>query len=268
MAMSKRITIVHDRSLEPPAATLVDSLRQQLQRFEAGRPLRDTWPISSGCQGLDQLLPHGGFPRGSLIECLSAGPHAGGAGTFAMIMARQASLEGGAIVVLDHQHWFYPPAAAVLGVDLEEVIVVRAREPQDQIWALDQALRCPAVAAVWAPLEELGEHDFRRLQLAAEEGGGLGLLVRSRKVQHQPSWSDIQLVIHPQAVDAQQLRTGRRLRIEITRCRQGRSGGTLDVEIDEVTGAMRQVSSQHETPTLYPTPQLAHPATGRRAARA
>ncbi len=262
--------MVQDRPSERP---LVDALRKQLRHIEAQRPRRDTCPISSGCRALDQLLPAAGLPRGSLIECLGDGPHAGGASTFAMLMARQAAIEGGAIVVLDHQHRFYPPAAAAWGVDLEALVVVQTRVCRDRIWALDQALRCPAVAAVWALQEQLDEHDFRRLQLAAEEGGGLGLLVRSRQVRNQPSWSDIQFLIHPQAVVAQtaaayQQRTGRRLRIELTRCRQGRSGGVLDVEIDEMTGAMRQVSSQHETPTLYPPAQLAHPASGGRSARA
>ena len=258
--------IVQKLPLEPGPAALVERLRQQLRRLDARRPVRDTQPISSGCQGLDQLLPLGGFARGCLIECLADGPYAGGAGLFAMIIARQAALQGGAIVVLDHQRWFYPPAAAVLGVDLEQVVVVRAHQSRDQIWALDQALRCPSVAAVWAPLEQLGEHDFRRLQLAAEEGGGLGLLIRSHKVRNQPSWSDAQLLIRPQTVDAQQLRTGRLLRIEVTRCRQGRSGNSLDVEIDEATGVVRQVSSHHETPTLCLAAQLAHPATGDRSA--
>ncbi len=264
--MNKQLIIVQDRLTEQP---IVDALRAQLRRFDAHRPLRDTWPISSGCEALDQLLPAArGFPRGSLIECLGIGLHAGGAGMFAMIMARQAALEGGAIVVFDHQHQFYPPAAAVLGIDLETVIVVQAHSRRDRIWALDQALRCPAVAATWTLQEQLDEHDFRRLQLAVQEGGGLGFLVRSQQVHHQPSWSDLRFTIDAQAVAARQLRTGRRLRIELTHCRQGRSGGSLDVEIDEVTGAMRQVSSQHETSTLYPPAQLAHPASDGRSARA
>ena len=69
-------------------------------------------------------------------------------------------------------------------------------------------------------------------------------------------------------VGANQLRRGRRLRIELARCRQGRSGGVVEVEIDEVTGAMQQVSSPHETPTLYPATQLAHPTSRGRSARA
>ncbi len=267
--MSKRMVILQDS-----APQLAAALREQLRRFEASRPLQDACPISSGCRELDHILPAGGFPRGTLVECLGHGPNAGGAGTCAMIWARQASLEGGAIVVLDHQQWFYPPAAAVLGVDLEAVIVVRTGQQRDQLWAVDQALRCPAVAAVWAPLQQLDEHDFRRLQLAAEAGGGLGLLIRSHKVLKQPSWSDMQLLIHPragpapQANHAQKLQTGRRLRIEVVRCRQGQSGGVVDVEIDVVTGAMQPVSSEHETRTVYPAAKLAYPASGSRSARA
>ncbi len=129
-------------------------------------------------------------------------------------------------------------------------------------------MRCPAVAAVWAPWDHLEEHDFRRLQLAAEAGGGLGLLIRSHQLRSQPSWSDMQLLIHPQAASTGSLRTGRRLRIEVARCRHGRQGGSLDIEIDEVTGAMQQVSSPHETHTVCPATELAYPATGRRSAQA
>ena len=247
---------------------VVEALRARLRRFEGKRVADDTPPISSGCRELDRLLPTNGFPRGSLIECLGDGPHACGAGMFAMIAARQAAAEGGVIVVLDSQHRFYPPAAAVLGVDLEEVVVVRARRRHDQLWALDQALRCPAVAAVWAPLEQLDEHDFRRLQLAVEEGGGLGLLVRSRRARNQPSWSDIRFWIEPRVVDSRQLGVGRRLRVEVSRCRRGGGGGVLDVEIGEATGIMRHVSSDDETSTLHPVSQLAHPAAGGRSARA
>lgn len=261
-------------SHEPTSSQqVVDVLRAQLQRFEVKRLECDTPPISSGCRALDRLLPnngfpHGGFPRGSLIECLGSGPHACGAGMFAMIVARQAAAEGGVIVVLDPRQQFYPPAAAVLGVDMERMVIVRARQHHDQIWALDQALRSPAVAAVWTLFEQLDERSFRRLQLAAEEGGGLGLLVRPRRAYNQPSWSDIRLLIQPRVVDSRRVSRGRLLRIDVNRCRGGETGGTLDVEIDEATGAIRQVSSNDETATLYPLSQLAHPATRGRSARA
>ncbi len=261
--MSKRMVILQDS-----APHLAATLREQLRRFEVPRQLQDNCPISSGCGGLDQLLPAGGFARGTLIECLGQGQRTGGAGTCAMIWARQASLEGGAIVVLDPHQWFYPPAAAVLGVDLESLIVVRTPQPRDQLWAVDQALRCPAVAAVWAPLEQLDEHDFRRLQLAAEMGGGLGLLIRSHHVLRQPSWSDLQLLIHPRTGHAHEFHMGRRLGIEVTRCRHGQSGGVVEVEIDVVTGAMQQVSSPHETRTVYPVAELAHSTARDRSARA
>jgi protein ImuA len=254
--------------LDPSAQPLVDSLRAQLARWEARRTARDESPISSGCEAFDGLLPWGGLPRGALIECLEDDEGVGGAGTLALILARQATLEGGSLVILDSRCSFYPPAAAVLGINLDEMLVIRASQARDQLWALDQCLRCPAVAAVWAPLEQLSPRDFRRLQLAAECGGGLGLLVRGSAARRQPSWSDLQLLIHPQACGAEDTRSGRRLRVELTRCRRARSGGTIELEIDEVTGAMHAVSYPHEAYHLHPTAELAYSASGRRSARA
>lgn len=245
---------------------LAAALREQLERMDGGRSVRERCVISSGCPGLDRLLPSGGLVRGSLVECLGESWHAGGAGTVAMLLACQAARAGGALVVLDPQHWFYPPAAAVLGVDLARLVVVRAWQRSDQCWALDQALRCPAVAAVWAPMEELDERDFRRLQLAAEAGQGLGLLIRSHRVGQQPSWSDLRLWISPQALPPQQLSAGRRLRIQVARCRQGRGGGSVEVEIDQRAGVWWQVSSHHEASTVCPTAPLAHSAAGGRSA--
>ncbi len=252
--------------LESSTKQLVEALRSELQRLETQRPPRDELPISSGCAALDQLLPERGFARGSLIELL--GEPGSGVGTLAMILARQASLEGGAIVVLDNQRRFYPPAAAALGIDLEQVLVIRTDHPDDQQWALDQCLRCPAVAAVWAPWRDLQEHTFRRLQLATGQGGGLGLLIRPVQMRSQPSWSDLQLLVTPQSGHAEDSGHARQLHLQITRCRHGTSGGVVELEMDEIAGVIRQISCHHEVRTLHLAAQLAHPATRRRSARA
>jgi protein ImuA len=230
---------------------LLEALRAQIVRLEATRRPADGTIVSSGCAAIDGLLPEGGFRRGTLVEWLAAG-EGSGAQTLAMIAARQACREGGSLVVVDAAQEFYPPAAAGLGIDLERLVVVQAAKDAEWLWALDQALRCGGVAAAlaWAP--RLDGRTFRRLQLAAEEGGGLGLLVRPVRVRGQPSWANVRLLVESRpGTDG----TGRRLRIEMLLSRGGKSG-RVEVEIDDSTNDVHLV------------PQLADPTVGRRAAGA
>lgn len=233
---------------------LLQALREQINRLEgARRPGGNRGVVSSGCEPLDRLLPDKGFRGGTLVEWLTVGDGSGRE-TLAFGTAREACREGGAVVVLDHTGEFYPPAAVRLGIPLEQMIVVRARSRADNTWALDQALRCPAVAAVVAWPAKLDGHTFRRLQLAAEEGGGLGLLVRPEAARREPSWAEVRLWIEPLPTAAPE--TPRRLKIQVLRSPHRRSGGSVEVEID------------HETHLVYLAGRLAHPANPRRAAGA
>jgi hypothetical protein len=214
-------------------AEVLSLLRERLDRLES--PAAEAEHCSSGCPALDRLLPQEGFRRGSLVEWCAAA-RGGGAGTLALLAAREACRSGGAVVVLDRRRAFYPPAAVVWGVDLSHLLIVRPREKADELWALDQALRCRAVAAVWAPLRELDGRAFRRLQLAAEEGRGLGLFLRPAAARDSPSWADVRLLVQPLAGEA----TTRTLRVEVLRCRGGRAGAQVELELDERQGTVRE----------------------------
>src|SRR6266404_4288141 len=72
----------------------------------------------------------------------------------------------------------YAPGLGGLGLDPGRVILVRAGRPADRLWAMEEGLRSPALAGVLGELPELGLTDGRRLQLAAEAGGTLGLVLR------------------------------------------------------------------------------------------
>ena len=159
--------------------------------------------LSSGCPALDRALPEKGFRPGTLVEWLSRGEGDGTAtlGFPRRRRGRAGRVGGGAVVVLDRTGEFYPLAAVAQGIEPARLIVVHPGNKADHAWALDQALRCPAVAAVVAWPESLdGKLDgrtFRRLQLAAEQGGGLGLLIRPESVRAQPSWADVRLLVEP-----------------------------------------------------------------------
>ena len=226
---------------------LVEKLQQQIARLEGIRRPQDAVPISSGCEALDQLLPEKGFRRGTLVEWLAEGAGAG-AETLALITARNACGASGTLVVLDHAREFYPPAAVRMGLELNQMILVQASNATDNLWALDQALRCPGVAAVLGWPERLDGRTFRRLQLAAEEGGGLGLLVRPQSARHEPSWADVRLWIEPQPCAT---KAARRLKIQVLRSRGQISGGILDVEVDDETCAVH-LAARLDRPATSP----------------
>jgi hypothetical protein len=210
------------------------------------------------------LLPAGGFRRGTLIEWLADGDGTG-VSTLALLAAREACEIGpGApgLVIVDRHKRYYPPGLAALGLDLERTLVVWPGNPADEGWAVDQALRCGAVAAVWGRFERLDSKMFRRWQLAAETSGAIGFLVRPAGVRGQPTWADVQLAVHPR--EAQAGVESRRLRVEVVRCRGGAGGGWVDLELDETTGSACEVI-RHETLFVHRARELADSTPHRRS---
>lgn len=197
----------------------LEELRRRIARLEtdAGRPA-DGSPVSTGCAILNRLLPERAFRSGSLVEWLSPG-EAAGAGTLALLTAREACRHGGLVVVLDRRREFCPPAAVRLGIEPGQLLVVHADNAADNDWAMDQALRSAATAAVLAWPSRLDGRTFRRWQLAAQQSGCLGLLLRPEAARNDPSWADVRLWVEP--LCRQTLSSKRLLRIIVLRCRGG-----------------------------------------------
>ena len=216
---------------------IVAQLRQQVGRLEAAAiPAGpDLLRFSSGCAELDHLLPAGGVRRGTLLEWLSPGA-GGGAGTLALMVAREACRAGGALVVVDRRGEFYPPAALRWGIDLSRTLLIRPARQADDHWAFDQALRCAGVRAVLGWPERLDDRTFRRWQLAAQGGGSVGLLLRPSAAAASPSWAEARLLVQPIVGDVSH---SRRVRVELLRCRGGVGSGSVELEIDDETGVVR-----------------------------
>jgi protein ImuA len=231
----------------PPIPDLHE-LRRLVKRLEGGeRCVSERGVVSTGCEALDRLLPQGGLRRGTVVEWAGGG-EGGGAGTLALAAARQACLAGGLLVVLDRDRIFYPPVLAAWGMALRNVVVVRPERVEDELWAADQALRCPAVAAVWGRFDELSTRDQRRLQLAAEEGGALGLFRRPARCVGQPTWADVQWSVRPLNEESPGGENGeasgvslRQLLVTLTRCRGAPGGESVRVVWDEWSGELREV---------------------------
>lgn len=226
--------------------------------------------LSTGVPALDGLLPECGIPSGSIVEWLSDGP-GGGVETLALTVAAHMTHEnGGACIVIDAEGSFHPPAtqwclqptSKTSGLDW--MIVVHPTCDRDTLWALEQSLRCSGAAVVVCRLDRLHAHAWRRLKLAAESGGGVGLLLRSGEHRSQPSWADVRLQVETLPFDSRfgpkpssgtdAFSTGRLLRIELIRCRSSACDGAVDLEIDDETGDV------HLAPRLAAATDSLHPA--------
>ncbi|HUQ70169.1 MAG TPA: hypothetical protein VM165_11630, partial [Planctomycetaceae bacterium] len=199
--------------------------------------------VSSGIAALNRILPAGGYQAGTLVEWLAN--TGSGAADFAFRSLPAALPKAKTWCVVEATSTFCPwPTLAA--TTRRECLVVRATAEADQWWAVEQALRCPGVAMTWCWADRTPDRVLRRWQLAAEAGGGIGMLFRPPEARRHPSWADLRLSVTPLV---QQHSTGRTVRMEVLYSR-GRLGGQAAVlELDHATGAVRVVSELADSAT-------------------
>jgi protein ImuA len=154
------------------------ALRDSMRRLERGAAAAAAGVLPLGCPALDAALG-GGLALGGLHELGGdAAGEAAAAGFAALLLGRLAAARGRPVLWCGAVETLHPPGLAGLGLPPDRVVLLRAGRPADRLWAMEEGLRSPALAGVLGELPELGLTDSRRLQLAAEAGGGLGLVLR------------------------------------------------------------------------------------------
>ncbi|MBU0638616.1 MAG: hypothetical protein KKB50_07110 [Planctomycetes bacterium] len=205
-------------------------LARQIQNLRGGGYVRAA-RCPSGLPALDRILG-GGFPVASLHELLASGGSAA-VWTVALMTATRAAGRHRWILYLDTAGDFYPPGVAQLGVPLGRLLVIRTRRQSEALWVCEQALRCRAVAAVVAPLRRLDTRVSRRLQLAAENGGGLALVIRT-EASHGHTFAATRLRFEP-LVGATELR---RMLVTVLKLREGRPAEPFVLELPDAAGPL------------------------------
>jgi protein ImuA len=172
--------------MQTDRAALLAGLKARLARTElvSGRPRL------SLCPEIDEALPEGGLPTACLHEILAAEPGAATAFATLLLARAQAMSETGSVLWISHEPDACPQGLARMGLAPRHLVLVRAPRAQDALWATEEAARCPAVAAtlLHAPSREGPDMTaLRRLQLAAETGGGITLLLGADTEAPPPS---------------------------------------------------------------------------------
>ncbi len=156
--------------------------------------------VVTGHALLDAELPGGGWPVGGLCEILQTHSAQGEWQLLlpALCVAQQQMTRPGApawVMLVGPPHVPFGPALAAFGLDVHQLLWVKAQAPAERLWAAEQALRCAGVAAVLAWLPQVQAASLRRLQMAALTHAKLLFVMRPASAQHESSPALLRLLL-------------------------------------------------------------------------
>lgn len=152
--------------------------------------------VATGNAALDAQLAQGGWPRGALSELLFERPGIGELGLLLPALA-ELSQAGRWQAWINPPYLPYAPALSAAGIELSRLLLLRATDAREALWAAEQCLRSRVCGAVLIWPQAPDGRQLRRLQLAAEHGDALGLLFRPLTDAGQPSPATLRLGLCP-----------------------------------------------------------------------
>ena len=164
---------------------LLPELRERIRRIE--RPTSAVHGVLPfGIAAIDRVLPGGGLALGALHEILGAdGDEEDGAvaaafvaGILGRLTTRESLAGNGTVLWCFSRPDLYGPGLAAHRLDPAHLVLVRAPRDAEILWAMEEGLRAPGIAAVVGEIGTLPAVASRRLQLAAERSGITAFLLR------------------------------------------------------------------------------------------
>lgn len=229
--------------MRPPSA--IESLRDQVRQIE-GRHRRATAVLPFGLAAVDSRLPGGGLPCGALHEVAGGGNGAIDGAAAALFTAGIAARTRGKVLWCVTRPDLFAPALSQAGLKSDRVIYLEGGDDKTVLACFEEGLRHGGLGAVVAEVAGLPMTASRRLQLAAEGSGTLGIALRRWRRQTEASdfgqptaassrWRVSALPSTPLPVSG----VGRpRWLIELIRCRAGESAD-FELEACDDSGHLR-----------------------------
>ncbi|MBP1886449.1 ImuA family protein [Sinorhizobium mexicanum] len=229
---------MRDHAVNP----VIAGLRQRIERLEGG-VARDRTVLPFGVAAIDDRLPGGGLALGALHEVAGGGNGAIDGAAAALFAAGIAARTKGKVLWCVTRADLFAPALAQAGLPPGRVIYVEAGDEKALLSCIEEGLRHGGLGAVVGELARLSMTASRRLKLAAESSGTIGIAVRRWRRQTEASdfgqptasvtrWRVSVLPSAPLPVPG----VGRaRWLLELIRCRAGESAD-FEVEAPDAKG--------------------------------
>ncbi|BCH19583.1 ImuA family protein [Mesorhizobium sp. L-2-11] len=214
--------------------------------------MRDRTVLPFGVAAIDRVLPGGGLAVGALHEVAGGGNGAVDGAAAALFAAGIAARTAGKVLWCVTRPDLFAPAIEQAGLRPGRVIYVEAGDEKSVLACFEEGLR-GGFGAVVAEIARLSMTASRRLQLAAESSGAIGIAIRRWRRQTeatdfgQPTAAETRWRVSVRRVLLSSAMLGVRGRIQ-------REGEVVHLVAHELTDLSAELASVGNRETPFPLP--------------
>ncbi|WP_017259529.1 ImuA family protein [Pedobacter arcticus] len=164
---------------------IISRLKEDILRLEGFKSPATGKEVSFGLEMLENAFPYGVFPSSAVHEFLcDEEEDTAATNGFLAVLLSILMQNGRSCIWISPFPQVFPPALKNYGIHPDRIIFIQLRRDRDILWAMEEALKCSALAAVIAELQNLTFAQSRRLQLAVENNRITGFVLRkdSKKI--------------------------------------------------------------------------------------
>lgn len=158
---------------------IVNRLQREILPLQGLRSTLKNNALNAALGPLRFAFPNASFPLGAIHEFISTGME-NAAATSGFVSGLLASIMemNGVVIWISAARNIFPPALASFGIAPDKIIFVELKKEQEMLWAVEEALKCNGLSGVIGEIRELSFTVSRRFQLAVEESGVTGFVLR------------------------------------------------------------------------------------------
>lgn len=159
---------------------IAERLQKDILSLQGFRAPSQGKRIDFGLGAIETAFPNHIFPTGAVHEFVSSNAENAAAttGFLAGLLGKLMGQYGICLWIGIKPHVF-PPALKTFGIEPDRVVFIDLSREKDVVWAMEEALKCNALAAVVGELNNISFTESRRLQLAVEQSRVTGFLHRN-----------------------------------------------------------------------------------------
>ncbi|MBL1407380.1 ImuA family protein [Sphingobacterium faecale] len=161
---------------------VIRQLQEKILKLEGFKPHTGILNrIDFGLADIESAFPFGTFPTAAVHEFISpTAVHATATNGFIASIVAKLMHAGNFCLWISTKRSLSPIGLTHFGIAPHQIIFIDITQDKDALWVMEQALKCNALAAVVAEMEEVSFSESQRLQLAVEKSNVTGFLHRRR----------------------------------------------------------------------------------------